>query len=98
MPIDRPPDDPVFLHSRREAVVILVLWGLCFAWTIPYCYIYGYNTPADAETLPIVMGMPAWVFWGVAVPWLVAGLISIGLCLWFIQDDDLGHAADESPE
>ena len=75
--------------------MILILWGACFAWTIPYCYLYGYTTPENSAELSVVLGMPAWVVWGVAVPWLVAGLISIALCLWFIQDDDLGHAADE---
>ena len=91
MPINRPPDDPLFLHSRREAGVILLVWGLCFAWTVPYCYLYGYSAPANPAELPLVLGMPAWVFWGVAVPWVVAGLVSIALCLWFIQDDDLGE-------
>lgn len=95
MPINRPPDDPVFLHSRREAIVILIVWGLCFAWTVPYCYLNGYETPAKPEDLKIVLGMPAWVFWGIAVPWAIAGLVSIALCLWFIRDDDLGEEADE---
>ncbi|MFV0442720.1 MAG: DUF997 family protein [Planctomycetaceae bacterium] len=89
MPLDRPPDDPVFLHSRREAIVILLVWAACFAWTVPYCYLNGYTAPASPDELPIVMGIPAWVFWGIAVPWVVAGLVSIGLCLWFIRDDDM---------
>lgn len=97
MPTDRSPDDPVFLHSRREAVVILGVWALSLLWTVPYCYLNGYQSPAAPEELPIVLGMPAWVFWGIAVPWVVCGLISIALCLWFIQDDDLGETAEKAP-
>lgn len=76
--------------------MILLVWGFCFAWTIPYCYLYGYDASVRPQELPLVWGMPAWVFWGVAVPWVVAGLVSVALCLWFIQDDDLGPAP-ESP-
>jgi hypothetical protein len=98
MPLDRPPDDPLFLHSRREAIVILAVWGAFFAWVVPYCYVFGYTAPANPAELPLVLGMPAWVFWGVGVPWVTAGLVSIVLCLWFIQDDDLGAAPeDEEP-
>ena len=95
MSLDTPPDDPVFRHSRREAIVILLVWLASFAWTVPYCYLKGYETPADPSELSIVWGMPAWVTWGVAVPWIVSGLVSIVLCLWFIQDDDLGEAPNE---
>jgi hypothetical protein len=96
--IDRAPDDPVFLHSRREAIVILAVWGAFFAWVVPYCYLNGYTAPARPVELPLVLGMPAWVFWGVALPWVVAGLVSIALCLWFIQDDDLGPAPEDASE
>jgi len=97
MPLDRPPDDPVFLHSRREALVIVALWAACLVWPVPYCYLNGYTAPATPEELPIVWGMPAWVFYGIALPWAVAGVASIVMCLWFIQDDDLGQADDELP-
>lgn len=90
MSIPRSPDDPVFLHSRREAVVILLVWVACFAWVVPYSYLQGYTAPASPEHLDLVLGVPAWVFWGVVGPWIVAGAVSIGLCLWFIQDDELG--------
>ncbi len=35
-------DDPVFLDSRREAFLILLIWGLCLVWTVSYCYRFGY--------------------------------------------------------
>jgi hypothetical protein len=96
MPISPPPDDPVFLHSRREAIVILIVWTVCMAWTVPYCYVNGYTAPESPADLATVLGMPAWVFWGVLVPWVVSGLVTIVLCLWFIQDDDLGETGESA--
>lgn len=36
-------DDAVYLQSRREAVVTLILWAACFIWTVSYCYYKGYT-------------------------------------------------------
>ncbi|MCA8997495.1 MAG: DUF997 family protein [Planctomycetaceae bacterium] len=93
---NQPHDDPVYLHSRREALLILLLWGLSFFWTVPYCYLRGYQTLSNPEDLRLVWGMPAWVTWGVAVPWITCGILSILICLFVIRDDDLGHAGDEA--
>jgi len=89
-------DDPVYRHSLREAFVILALWALSFAWVVGYSYVAGY--PKPGEQVEIYGGLPTWVLWGVAVPWVVSGMIAIILCLGFIRDDDLGHADDEVPE
>lgn len=90
--------DPVFVHSRREAMLILIVWAVCFAWTVPYCYFTGFQTTAAEDwQLSLTWGMPSWVVWGVAVPWLIAGVVSIAICLFVIEDDDLGLADDEAP-
>ena len=34
--------DPVYLHTRREATFILILWICCFCYTTTYCYLNGY--------------------------------------------------------
>lgn len=91
--LDAPPDDPVFLHSRREFFLILGVWALCLVWVIPYCYLFGYRPITDASELPMVLGMPSWVVWGVAVPWLVADVATIAICIWVIRDDDLEPSA-----
>lgn len=88
-------NDPVFLNTRREALLILGLWLVCLCWVIPYCATQGYRPVPEGETIELVCGMPHWVFWGVALPWLVASVVSIAMCLFVIQDDDLGHADDE---
>ncbi|QDV38144.1 hypothetical protein [Tautonia plasticadhaerens] len=38
-----PDDDPVYLDSRREALVILLAWLACMIWTVSYCYVNGYT-------------------------------------------------------
>ncbi len=86
------PNDPVFLHARREAIVIVSLWLLAMLWVVPYCYLNGFHPVSNPADLKTIWGIPSWVFWGVGVPWLVCDVIAIGLCLFFIKDDDLGEA------
>ncbi len=62
---------------------------------MPYCYFNGYQTTHENWQLELTFGLPSWVVWGVAVPWIVCGAISIWYCLFLIEDDDLGRADDE---
>ena len=84
--------DPVFLHGRREAAVIFALWILLLLWTVPYCYLFGYGEAVDPRTIATVFGVPSWVFWGVAAPWLVASAFTFWFCFRYMKDDDLGEA------
>ena len=88
-PSSRDRYDPTFVHARREAVVILVVWALCLVWTIGYSSVFAYQ--ADSAGKSLVFGLPGWVFWGVAVPWAVAAVVSIGMALVYMADDDLGE-------
>lgn len=85
--------DPVFLHSRREAILIFATWVVALLWTIPYCYLNGYLPDKKVETVTFILGMPGWVFWGIAVPWLVADVVAIWFCFGYFVDDDLDEAA-----
>ena len=87
--------DPVFIHSRREAVVIVLTWVVALLWTVPYCCLNGYLGTASTDPSTFIIGMPAWVFWGIAVPWLVADVVAIWFCFAYFVDDDLGAAAEE---
>ena len=80
--------DPVFLHSRREALIIFLVWVVALAWAVPYCYLEGYAPIAEGE-LQTIWGIPAWVFWGIGVPWLVADLFTVWFCLSHMADDDV---------
>lgn len=88
-------DDPVFRNTRREAILILAIWAVALCWVVPYCILSGYQPPQSPEELQLVWGMPEWIFYGVALPWMIASAVTIGLCLFVIQDDDLGVAPEE---
>ncbi|MCA9041625.1 MAG: DUF997 family protein [Planctomycetaceae bacterium] len=86
--------DPVFLNARREAIIILFVWIVFFLWTVPYCYFNGYRESIDPDNLELILGMPGWIVKGVAFPWMVATLFSIGFALFYIKDDELGEAEE----
>ena len=85
---------PTFLHARREAWIITGLWAVCLAWTVPYCYWNGYVAPSEVITssgVPTIWGIPRWVFFGIAVPWLLVDVFTTWFCFWYMKDDDLGE-------
>jgi len=84
--------DPVFLHARREAVVIFCVWVTAILWVVPYCYFNAYGGNVDPGSISMVMGIPTWLFWGIFVPWLVADAITIWFCFFYMKDDELGEA------
>lgn len=49
-------EDPIMRRCRREAILILSVWFLCFAWSATYCYLNGYLSheprPASKVTGP----------------------------------------------
>jgi len=51
--VARLPQDAVFLNSRREAVLILGIWGLSLIYTVSFCYLWGYLTH---EPVPVAFG------------------------------------------
>ena len=91
----RDPLDPVVVHARREALVILVAFGACLVWSVGWSSLAGYGEPAP-ESLATVLGIPSWVFWGVLVPWLAADLFGLWFCFFFMADDPLGEPDDEA--
>ncbi len=84
--------DAVFLQSRRELWVILVLWGIFAVWVVGTSWWLGYRG-ADEE-FSMVWGFPSWVFWGVAVPWLAANGAILWFCCGFMKDQELESPAD----
>jgi len=88
--------DPVFLHSRREAVIIFCLWVMALLWVVPFCYFNGYGGNVDPNTISMIMGVPTWLFWGIFVPWLVADVFTIWFCFFYMKDDDLGEANEDA--
>ncbi len=87
--------DPLVLHARRETLAILAAFIVCMVWSIGCCYSLGYLAP-DGGPVTKVLGMPSWVFWGVAVPWVAADLWAVWFCFRFMVDDPLGEVQDET--
>lgn len=67
----------------------MVVWLAALVWSVGVGYGMGYNR--DPSEMKIVLGMPDWVFWSVALPWGLCFLFSIWFCFSFIADDDLGE-------
>ena len=86
--------DPTFVNSRREAIVIFCTWFVALIWAVTYCKINGYDIE-DPANIPTTLGMPSWVVWGIAAPWLAADLFTTWFCFCFMKDDELGIAGDE---
>ena len=82
--------DPVFVSTRRDAIIVLAVFAVVCVWTVSWCYAHGYD---EATVTPIVtvLGIPSWVFWGIAVPWLVADVFTIWFFLWHMQDEDFAE-------
>ena len=84
--------DAVFLHSRRETVVLLWVFAVFLVWCIGSSYMLGYNT----DDLSTVWGIPRWVFWGVAVPWMGANVFTVWFAWFFVADDPLEEPNEDS--
>jgi hypothetical protein len=94
-----PPGPPVeteqrlLRNARREGLLIMAMWAVALLWTIGAGYVGGYGR--DPDDISLVLGMPDWVFWAVALPWGVCLVFSTWFCFWYMADDDLGKDADE---
>ena len=49
----------------------------------------------EGEDLETVSGFPAWVFWGVALPWLVATAWTIFFALRVMEDEEVVGEGDD---
>ncbi len=86
-------EDPVVTSSRREAVWASLVWATALAYSVGYCYRYGYGRDLDPSLadMRFYFGWPDWVFFGIVVPWLVCTAISVLFAFVLIQDAPLGE-------
>ena len=71
-------------------VVWLYLWS-----QTPVFFESGPDT-FDEKEFSTVWGIPSWLFWGIAVPWLLADVFTLWFCFFYMKDGDLGE--DDPPE
>lgn len=82
--------DPTFLNTRREACIIFCVWVTAMLWVLPVSYLGGFQ---GAE-LTTILGIPSWVFYGVAMPWFLCSVFAVWFSLRYMADDDLGPAPE----
>jgi hypothetical protein len=93
IPRPAPKEQQLLGHARREGLLLMAVWALALLWSVGYSRLFGYDRNAD--DIPLILGMPDWVFWGIAVPWVICFLFTTWFCFFFMADDDLGRDADE---
>lgn len=79
------PPDSFLKSSRREAIVVGMVWLISFSFSVPYCYYHGYQQ----QELQFVFGIPDWIFWGVFTPWIACILFTGWFAFRFMTDGDL---------
>lgn len=87
--------DPLVLNARRELLLTLLVWVAFAVWVIGVSWWLGREPVADPEAIATVLGMPGWVFWGVALPWLAANAFTFWFCFGFMAEDSLDEAVEE---
>jgi hypothetical protein len=80
-------DGSLVTHTLREAKWIVGIWAISFLWVIGYCSRFGVTS--DVEPIATVGGIPSWVFWGIALPWVIATIVTCWFALGFIVDEPL---------
>ncbi len=73
-------------QSRREFAGILITWGVFMIWVIGYASARAY--PDDPSAMPLLLGFPQWIVWGIALPWLAATLVTIFFSLRIMKDHE----------
>lgn len=67
-------------------VFMLVTWGVFCVWTLGYNALHAADTGFIVEEM--VLGLPRWVFFGIALPWVCATAVTILFALFFMKDED----------
>lgn len=91
-----PPDDPVYISSRREAIVAFVAWFVLGVVTVTISVSLGYDI--DPATMSTFLGIPTWIVLGVIVPWICAIVFAVWFSLFFVKDEDLGSEPEEGAD
>ena len=78
-----------FKQTKRELIIFLTGWLFFAAWVIIYSYFNAYK---DQNAEPsITLGMPSWVFWGIALPWICATVFTVYISLFVIKDQEFSN-------
>ena len=73
-------------QTLKEVKYLLLAWLFFASWVLIYCGFEAYGQ--DHEDVKITFGMPSWVFWGIAVPWICSIIYTIYFSLSVMKDNE----------
>ncbi len=82
-----------FKQAKSELGIFLTGWLFFAAWVITYSYFNAYKDQNEEPS--ITFGMPSWVFWGIAVPWICATAFTVYLSLFVIKDQEFRNEEEQ---
>lgn len=87
-----------FRQARRELRFQLTTWCVFAMWVVGVCGFTAFD--AERPDVDTLFGMPSWVLWGIALPWLIAFVVTVYFAGWYMQDTDLVDDSEpsESPQ
>jgi hypothetical protein len=91
-----PSEDPGLRSAKREALVVLVIALGSLTYTVCTCYVLGYGRAG--EPIAFVLGFPAWVFWGIVLPWGICVVLSAWFSLVFMTDESWAATSEDDPD
>lgn len=78
-----------FRQCVRESRIAAVAWLLQLAVCSSLVIMLGYVPPDQRPAHPwLLLGIPAWVMWGVIVPWLAQILFAWYFAIRILKDDE----------
>ena len=88
--------DPLVKSSWREALIVSGIWAAVMLWVVGVSTSLGYS--AQPGTPRLVLGFPAWVFWGIVTPWIVCTAVSCWFGAFFVRDGELGQDLQDADD
>ena len=79
-------NDSDLKQTLKEVKYLLLAWLFFASWVLIYCGFEAYGQ--DHEDVKITFGMPSWVFWGIAVPWICSIIYTIYFSLFVMRDNE----------
>lgn len=107
---DPTPARQLLRHAYQELAVCGVVWIVAMIWTLGVYVLIGYRHAPDHwlvtsgwarspdAPVPIVLGMPEWVAYGVVLPWVTISIFTVLYALFWMHDDDLGDDPEETAD
>lgn len=73
---------------------MIVTWIVFASWTLGYNGLFAKGV--EGEAVEIVFGMPKWIAFGIAIPWLIGLGLTVWFALFYMKDTDLGEEVGEN--